>query len=207
MPRQPRPDYSDQFYHIFNIGFDQKNIFKNDADYLRFIEKLEESRSKFDWIIYSYCLMPNHYHLHVKRNNDSISTIIHWLQTSHSVYFNKNHKHFSPVFTGRFKSILIQKEIYHRQLSKYIHLNPVKAKVVQNPQEYSYSSYGEIIGEPKHNMKIIDGRTIRSFFGKQTEKAIQNYRNFVEEDKTVEYSPNLAKRGIAGSERFRSQFE
>jgi len=151
--------------------------------------------------------MPNHYHLHVKRNNDSLSTIIHWLQTSHSVYFNKKYKHYSPVFTGRFKSILIQKETYHLQLSKYIHLNPVKASIVKKPQEYTYSSYGEIIGEPKHAIKIIDGRAIRSLIGKQTLEAITNYQRFVEEDKVVEYLPNLAKRSIVGSERFRSQFE
>ncbi|MBE2290764.1 MAG: transposase, partial [Chitinophagaceae bacterium] len=137
-----------------------------------------------------YCLMPNHCHLHVKRNTDSISTVIHWLQTSHSVYFNKKYKHFSPVFTGRFKSILIQKEIYHRQLSKYIHLNPVKAGVVNTPQDYPYSSYGEIIGDPKNTVKIIDGRAMRSLLGNQTGAAVIQYRRFLEEDHLFEYSPN-----------------
>lgn len=207
MARDTRPDYSRRYYHIFNRGFDRKNIFTDEADYLRFLGKLAESRKKFDWIIYSYCLLPNHYHLQVQSGNDSISTIIHWLQTSHAVYFNRNHKHFSPVFTGRFKSIIIQKELYHLYLSKYIHLNPVKAGLVQNPQDYPYSSYLEIISEQKHKLRIIDRRTIKSLMGKWTAKAIQNYRSFVEEDRSCNYSIKSAIRGIAGTIRFRSQFE
>ena len=83
MPGPYRPDYSDQFYHAFIIGFDSKTIFKTDIDHLRFLKKFEESRTIFDWTIYSYCLMKNHYHPHIKRNNDSLSTVVHWLQTSH----------------------------------------------------------------------------------------------------------------------------
>jgi|SRR3989344_699114 len=207
MPRDSRPDYPQQYYHIFNRGFDRKSIYIGAADYLRFLEKLEESRKKFDWIIYSYCLLPNHYHLQIQSGADSISTIIHWLQTSHAVYFNRNHKHFSPVFTGRFKSIIIQKELYHLYLSKYIHLNPVKAGLVKNPQEYPYSSYSEIVNEPKHAYKIIDQRAVKSFTGTLTREAIQNYRSFVEENKICDYSMESAIRGIAGTIRFRLQFE
>ena len=207
MPRDSRPDYSYQYYHIFNRGFDRKNIFTVEKDYLRFLEKLKESRTKFDWIIYSYCLLPNHYHLHIKTNNDSLSKIIHWLQTSHSVYFNKNHKHFSPVFTGRFKSIIIQKDPYHLQLSKYIHLNPVKAGLAVNPQDYEYSSYSEIINKPKHKYKIIDKRVLKSLIGEINSKSISNYRKFVEEIENIEYNPQQQVRGIIGTIRFRSRFE
>ncbi|MBU2592594.1 transposase [Patescibacteria group bacterium] len=185
------------------MGFDRKGIFKEESDYLRFLRKLKESKSKFDWIIYSYCLLPNHYHLHIQVRSDCLSKIVHWLQTSHSVYFNKKHKHFSPVFTGRFKSILVQKELYHVHLSKYIHLNPVRAGLVKYPQDYSYSSYPEIINKRNHDYKIVDRRTIKSLTG----GSIKLYRKFVEETDELGYSPEKQVRGIVGTTRFISQFK
>ncbi len=204
MPRLDRPHFSNQYYHVFNRGFDRKEIFRSEPDYLRFLSKLEESISKFDWLIYSYCLLPNHFHIHAQVRNDSLGIIMHWLQTSHSVYFNKKHKHFGAVFTNRFKSILIQKNVYHLGLSKYIHLNPVKAGLSTSPQSYPYSSYSEIINEPQHQFKIIDKHSIESLTGG---KSLTLYREFVEESLLTTYNPELAVRGIAGSDRFRFQFE
>lgn len=207
MPRNTRSDYPHQYYHIYNRGFDRKNIFITPIDYDRFLGKLAESRSKYDWTIYAYCLLPNHYHLQIQSGEDSISSIIHWLQTSHAVYFNRNHKRFSPVFSGRFHSILIQKELYHLHLSKYIHRNPVEAGLVQQPQNYRYSSYGEIIGTPGHKHNIIDQRSARSIIGQQTTNAIRMYRSFVEESEDCDYSLKSNIRGLAGTTRFRSRFE
>jgi REP element-mobilizing transposase RayT len=210
MPRLARPHFPHQYYHIFNRGFDQKQIFRRRNDFLRFLSLLEKSREKFDWIIYSYCLLPNHYHLQVQVKDDAASKIIHFLQTSHGVYFNRKYEHSGPVFTSRFKSILIQKELYHLQLSKYIHLNPVKAKLVSRPQDYPYSSYSEYLKRPKHQFRIINKRAMKSIMGSTpTWKAIRLYRSFVEEEKGLEFEYNLqlATRGVAGSDRFRRQFE
>ncbi len=204
MPRTDRPHFANQYYHVFNRGFDRKEVYKTEADYLRFLSKLEESTTKFDWLIYSYCLLPNHFHIQTQARNDPLGIIMHWLQTSHSVYFNRKHKHSGAVFTNRFKSILIQKEMYHLGVSKYIHLNPVKAGLSSNPQEYPYSSYSEIINEPKHQYNIINKRSIESLTGG---KSLLQYRQFIEESPLTTYNPDLAIRSIAGSDRFRFQFE
>jgi len=204
MPRLDRPHFSNQYYHVFNRGFDRKELFLDESDYLRFLEKLEASIHRFDWLIYSYCLLPNHYHLQVQVRNDPLGPVLHSLQTSHSVYFNKKYKRSGAVFTNRFKSILIQKEVYHLGLSKYIHLNPVKAGLSPSPQIYPYSSYSEIINESKHQYKIIDKRSVESLTGT---KSLLQYRQFIEESPKLDYDPNLAVRGIAGSDRFRFQFE
>ncbi len=204
MPRLNRPHFPHQYYHIFNRGFDRKKIFKSDFDYLRFLSRLEDSISKFDWLIYSYCLLPNHFHIQAQVRNDSLGKILHWLETSHSVFFNRRYGHFGAVFTNRFKSILIQKQIYHLGLSKYIHLNPVKAGLSSTPQEYLYSSYAEIINQPKHRYRIIDKRTIESLTGNAS---LAQYRQFVEKSSVLDYDPSMAVRGIAGSDRFRFQFE
>ncbi|KKU28804.1 MAG: hypothetical protein UX42_C0007G0019 [Microgenomates group bacterium GW2011_GWC1_46_20] len=204
MPRLDRPHFPNQYYHVFNRGFDRKELFKSEPDYIRFLSKLEESVNKFDWLIYSYCLLPNHFHIQTQVKEDSLGVILHWLQTSHSVYFNKKYKHSGAVFTNRFKSILIQKEVYHLGLSKYIHLNPVQARLSPTPQDYPYSSYPEIINEPKHQYKIIDKRSIESLTG---QASLTQYRQFVEESSILNYDPSVSVRGIAGSDRFRFQFE
>lgn len=206
MPRRARRHYPNQYYHILNRGFDRRDIFREKEDYLRFLEKLESLTKKHDWIIYSYCLLPNHYHLHAQIRNNPLHHIIHPLQTSHAVHFNRKYKHFGPVFAGRFKSILIQEKDYHRGLSKYIHLNPIEANLASKPEDYPYSSYSEIINQPKHSYKIIDKRAVKSLTGSLSKKGLLQYQEFIE-NKEVEYNPSLAKRDILGSPRFQSQFE
>ncbi|EKD85329.1 MAG: hypothetical protein ACD_38C00042G0001 [uncultured bacterium] len=207
MPRTARITAPGLYYHIFNRGINRMVIFRKGADYLRFLQKLAVSRTRFDWIIYSYCLLPNHYHLQVKAREDHLAKILSSLQASHSGYFNRKYKRTGSVLQGRFRSIIVQKEPYHLQLSKYIHLNPVKAKLVNVPADYPYSSYSEIIGQPKHPYRVIDKRAIKSLTGSLSEEAIANYQQFIEEKDELGYDPQLAVRGVVGSNRFSSQFE
>lgn len=207
MPRSSRPYAPFEYYHVLNRGVNRESIFRAKNDYLRFLDQLEESRRRFDWIVYSYCLMNNHYHLHIQTRNDPLATIMSSLQTSHSLYMNIKYRRSGVLFQNRFKSILIQKDPYHLQLSKYIHLNPVQAGLVRTPQEYPYSSYGEIIKHPLHQHRILDRRVIKSLLGSFDQKAVTKYRQFVEESDTVDYDPTFAVRNTMGSTRFRSQFE
>ena len=207
MPRSARPYAPFQYYNIFNRGINRGAIFRAEADYHRFLKNLAESKRRYDWIIYSYCLLPNHYHLEVKTRNVPLATILSSLQTSHSGYFNRKYRRTGAVFQNRFKSILIQKDPYLLQLSKYIHLNPVKAKLVGKPQNSPYTSYAEIIGQPKHEYRVIDKRAIKSLLGSLSQQAIKQYRNFVEETEELNYNPRLAVRSIVGSIRFRARFE
>ncbi len=207
MPRSARLHAPFQYYHLINRGINRQPIFHQPQDYLRFLEKLAASKSKFDWLIYSYCLMPNHYHLHIQVRHHPLGNILSSLQTSHSGYMNKKYHRTGSLFQNRFKSILIQKEPYHLGLSKYIHLNPVKAKLVPLPQDYPYSSYSEIIHTPKHPYHIIDRRAIKSLTGSLTPTALKLYREYIEESPQLDYDPQLAQRDILGSTHFRSQFE
>lgn len=206
MPRTARLSASFLYYHIVNRGINRQAIFRKKADYLRFLEKLFDSKKRFDWIIYSYSLLPNHFHLQVKTRKDPLAKILSSLLTSHSVYFNRKYKRTGAVFQNRFKSIIIQKEPYHLQLSKYIHLNPVKCKLAVNPVDYPYSSYSEYLGKPKHQFHIIDKRVMKSIMGIPTKKTIQHYCSFVEEKGNLEYDPQLTVRGIVGSKRFAARF-
>lgn len=207
MPRTARRYHPFQYYQVFNRGINLENIFRSREDYLRFLEKLAEFRQRFDWIIYSYCLLPDHYHLQIKARNDRLSDIIQALQTSHGVYFNKRYRHFGAVFINRFKSILVQKDTYFLQLSKYIHLNPVKAGLAKKPLDYPYSSYSEYFNQPNHEYQIIDRRVMKTILGFNSKKDLENYRVLVEEDEKLTYDPAFATREIIGSKRFVKQFE
>ena len=208
MPRYARLVYSDLFYHIINRGLEKRKIFIDHTDYLRFLDNLLKYKKKFDWIIYCYCLLPNHYHLLIQTKNDPLGEIIKSLQTAYGVWFNKKYKRVGPVFSGRYKSIIIQKDGYFLQVSKYIHLNPVKAKLCQKPSDYPYSSYQEYIKGKTSVLdeNIIDKRAAKMLTSderKITQKSIKDYQSFVEEkEDTLDYQPQT---DMFGNEQFRTK--
>ncbi|PJE69069.1 hypothetical protein COU96_01785 [Candidatus Shapirobacteria bacterium CG10_big_fil_rev_8_21_14_0_10_38_14] len=207
MPRQARLTAPNLFYHIFNRGTNQKSIFKTQSDYLRFLENLKKYKKKFDWLIYSYCLLPTHYHLQIQARKYPLGKILLSLQTAYSVYFNKKYQTNGPLFQGRYKSIIVQNGDYFLHLSKYIHLNPVKLNLTKNPLNYPFSSYGEYCQEPKHPYQLIDKRASEKIIGKSTKQNIRKYRQFVEETENLIYTPNEATRGIVGSLRYINYLE
>src|SRR3989344_4502034 len=117
MPRGARFVFQNAFYHVFNRGANKQQIFKSKADYQFFLKKLKDLKKKYDHLIYAYCLMPNHFHISIQTRKTPISKIMSSLGTSYSLYFNKLHGHFGPVFQNRFKSILIEDNPYFIKLS------------------------------------------------------------------------------------------
>lgn len=175
MPRGPRFAFENSFLHVFNRGINKEPLFLDSSDYDFFLKKLLELKKKYDHSLYALCLLPNHFHLSFQTRKIPISKIMASLCTSYSLYFNKAHNHFGPVFQNRFKSILIENDSYFLELSKYIYLNPVKAGLVSNPLAYPYSSFGEAIGEK--TLTFLDPNIIR-LVGK-TKESQESYKNFV----------------------------
>ena len=210
MPRYARIAYPDLFYHIINRGIERRNIFIDESDYLKFLENLLKYKKKFDWIIYCYCLLPNHYHFLIQTRNDLLGKIMKSLQTAYGVYFNRKYGRIGPVFAGRYKSIIIQKDEYFNEVSRYIHQNPVKAKLCNSPLDYPYSSYQEYIRNksPLGKEKIIDQRAAKMLIGdgrKITKQAKKEYQSFVEEQKnTLGYEPI---QDIFGERRFVTRYK
>lgn len=159
MPRGPRFVFQNAFYHVFNRGINKQPLFLSETDYYFFLDKLHNLKNKYDHSIYAFCLMPNHFHISMRTRKIPISKIMASLTTSYSMYFNRTYNHFGPVFQNRFKSILIENNLYFLKLSQYIYLNPVKAKLVKDPASYQFSSIREALGkEPQH---ILDQDIIR----------------------------------------------
>ena len=203
MPRGPRLAFQNAFYHVFNRGINKQPIFFKETDYLFFTKKLKDLKSKYDYSLYAYCLMPNHFHLSIQTRKASISKIMSSLATSYAMYFNRNYEHFGPVFANRFHSILIENDPYFLKLSQYIYLNPVKAGIVKNPIDYRYSSIKEVLG--REPLTILDEDIVR-LIGETvgSQKAYEEFifdgakTDLAEIEKLFEKEP-----AIFGSNRFR----
>jgi putative transposase len=180
MARPLRVEYPGAYYHVINRGNAGEDIFATDRDREKFFEYLATAVERFSLIIHTYCLMTNHYHLLIETPQPNLSTAIQWLNISYAAYYNKKHQRRGHLFQGRFKSILVDADEYLKHLSRYIHLNPVRAKIVTTPGEYPWSSYSAFIGKIKPP-EWLETKWLWGYFGKKKKEAIKNYTNFVEE--------------------------
>jgi len=123
--------------------------------------------------------MSNHYHLLIETPQANLSVAIQWLNVSYSVYFNKKHRRRGHLFQGRFKAILLDANEYLILLSRYIHLNPVRAKMVTHPLGYSWSSYPVFAGK-RQTPDWLTTEKVLSYFGEEKKEATRNYKSYVE---------------------------
>ncbi len=139
MPRKPRVEYIG-FHHIINHGVARDNIFLKDDDFKKFLEILQEAKERYDFILHSFCLMNNHYHLLIETKNENLSLIARQINSKYAQYFNKEYKRVGPLWQGRFKNSFVYDDNYLSILFKYIEQNPIKANMAQEASEYKYSS-------------------------------------------------------------------
>ncbi len=149
MTRPLRVEYSGAIYHIINRGNAGENLFKGIKDRENFLKYLEKAVDRFSVKIHTYCLMTNHYHFLVETLQPNLSKAFQWINVSYAAYFNRKYRRKGHLFQGRFKSILVDADEYLKQLSRYIHLNPVRTKLVEHPGDYPWSSYPVYIGKKK----------------------------------------------------------
>ena len=180
MTRPLRVEYPGAFYHVFSRGNAGEHVFKGDADKKKFLQYLAKDVERFSIILHTYCIMSNHYHLLIETPLPNLSVAIQWLNISYAAYYNKRHQRSGHIFQGRYKSILIDKDDYIKQLSRYIHLNPVRAKLVSKPLDYQWSSYSAFIEKAK-DCDWLETSGILQHFGKKRKQSKANYKIFVEE--------------------------
>jgi REP element-mobilizing transposase RayT len=179
MARPLRIEYPGAYYHVISRGISRESIFRNNRDREKFLEYLETASERFSIIIHTYCLMRNHYHLLMETPQSNLSQSLQWLNVSYATYFNKKRKRSGHLFQGRFKAILIDADAYLKQLSRYIHLNPVKAKIVTSAGQYRWSSYPAFAGN-QTPPAFLETDWLLSNFGKSKKEARKNYMDFVE---------------------------
>ncbi len=202
MPRLARLTCQGGFYHLYNRGLNKQKIFHHQKDYEKLLNKLSSLLLAGDWIIYAYCLMPNHYHFLVEERKTPIAKLIGRLFTSYGVFFNKKYQRNGPLFADRFKSKIVQKDSYFLEVSRYIHLNPVEAKLVKAPEDYPYSSLGEYAG--KYHRNIINLEKVTTLLGDHKYR-LENYFEFVRAGMELDlekYNPFASKDEVLGSPAF-----
>jgi len=149
MPRPPRLEFENAWYHVMNRGGARRDVFINNEQRQLFLDLLGLISERYCVEIHAYCLMDNHFHLLVKTPLANISASLQYLLSNYTLRFNRLHRIDGPLFRGRFKSSIIDDESYLLEVSRYIHLNPVKAKLVDNPTSYPWSSYAAYVGKQK----------------------------------------------------------
>jgi len=178
MARPLRISYPGAFYHITSRGNEQKAVFKSDRDRLKFLEYLESATKRYDARIHTYCLMDNHYHLLLETPSGNLSKIMAHINGAYTNYFNAKRERFGHLFQGRYKAILVEADEYAKELSRYIHLNPVRANIVELPEEYEWSSYCYYIGKKKAP-EWLKMDFVLGYFGKNLSESQKNYKKFV----------------------------
>ena len=177
MVRPLRLSFENAFYHITARGNRREKIFYSDRDKEVFLKKLEEMLIKYSMICQTYCLMDNHYHLFIKTTQPNLSQGIHYLNSSYTNWFRNKHQVIGPIFQGRFKSILVDADNYALILSAYIHLNPLRAGIIRQLEDYPWSSYLDYLNLRKSN--ISDPSFILNLIDNNTFKSIKKYRKYV----------------------------
>lgn len=190
MARPLRIAYPGAFYHVTSRGNEQKDVFKSKRDREKFQEYLASATQRYGAVIHAYCLMSNHYHLLLETPAANISQIMQHINSAYTTYFNVKRKRAGHLFQGRYKAILVEADEYATELSRYIHLNPVRAGMTARPEDWPWSSYRDYIGQGKApewlKMEFILGH-----FGKKAADAMKRYRSFVEDMLGKEYESPL----------------
>ena len=183
MARPLRITYPGAYYHVTSRGNEQKDVFKSQRDREKFLEYLASATDRYGAVIHAYCLLSNHYHLLIETPEGNLSQIMRHINGAYTTYFNVKRKRAGHLFQGRYKAILVEADEYALELSRYIHLNPVRAGMVTRPEEYRWSSYNSYIGQggapPWPQIE-----TILDYF---SSSAKEKYRSFVEDLLGKEY--------------------
>lgn len=179
MPRPPRPTHLDAIFHIWARGNDGQDIFRDAKDSQRFIDLLARAKGRLGLRLYAYCLMSNHLHLLLHVLTAPLSSVMQWLLTCYVSYFNRRWQRKGHLFQERFDSILCQNNTYFLELLRYIHLNPVRAKLVATPEEWTWSGHRELTGAALP--LLIDRDFPLSLFHQNAEAARTLYAQFLRE--------------------------
>jgi len=201
MVRPLRLSFENAFYHITARGNRREKIFYSDRDKEVFLKRLKEMLVKYTMICHAYCLMDNHYHLFIKTTQPNLSQGIHYLNSSYANWFRNKHQIIGPLFQGRFKSILVDADHYALLLSAYIHLNPLRAGIVRQLEDYPWSSYLDYLNLRKS--QITDPSFVLNFINHNSFKAVSKYREHVTKNQDMKNPIRESYHHIAlGSDTF-----
>ncbi|OYD16284.1 hypothetical protein CH333_03725 [candidate division WOR-3 bacterium JGI_Cruoil_03_44_89] len=180
MARKPRIEYEGAFYHVITRGNKRVVIFRDNGDRVRFLEKLKEYKTRYNFVLYAYTLMDNHIHLLLETRQTPLSKIMQGLLQSYTQWHNRKYRTVGHLFQGRYKAILCDKDIYLLQLVRYIHLNPIRAGIETSPSHCKWTSHRTYL--KGDNKGLVDTDLVLNQFSANKRRAIRLYNKFVNED-------------------------
>src|SRR5579885_1371273 len=203
MPRPKRIHYEGAVYHVTSRGNERRKIVVDDQDRWEFIRVLAEAIEEEDVVCHAWVLMDNHYHLMLETPHANLSRAMWHLNGIYTQKFNRKHHRTGHLFQGRFKAIVVEKDVYLKELSRYVVLNPVRAKMVKTPGDWKWSSYRATAGLEKRE-KWLETGWLLGQFGKTEKQAYRGYREFVAQGVGLQESPweELYSRVYLGKEKF-----
>lgn len=200
MPRKARIDAPGALHHIIVRGIDRCQIFRDNRDRDQYLDRLGDILSESETPCYAWALMSNHFHLLLKTGLVPLASVMRRLLTGHAVYFNRRHRRHGHLFQNRYKSILCQEDTYLRELVRYIHLNPLRAGLVDDVEAlsgYPYSGHSALM--VKIGRAWQQGDYVLGFFGQSKAEARKAYKQFVAEGVERGRRPELTGGGLQRS--------
>ena len=185
MPRKKRVWYPGAVYHVMNRANRRVVLYKDEDDYYSFIESVQITSKIYQFKIHSMCLMTNHFHMLIETADTELWKIMKRMLHPYAMNFNRKYHYTGHLFEDRYTACLIENERYLLEVSRYIHLNPVKAHMVREPIAYEYSSYGGFVDSKcadkkkitKYIEELVETKRVLDAFGNNSR---EQYRLFVE---------------------------
>ena len=205
MARPLKLEFAGAVYHVTSRGDGREDIYLDDDDRQDWMAELSLVCDRFNWVVHAFCQMTNHYHLLVATVDGNLSAGMRQLNGIYTQRFNRRHGQVGHLFQGRYKAILVQKEAHLLELSRYVVLNPVRAKMVSRPEQWRWSSHVAVL-DNRAAPDWLDTDWLLGHFGRQRNRARQAYEAFVMAGKGA-LSPLLATRHqlILGDDAFVEQ--
>jgi putative transposase len=177
MARKPRIHFPGALYHVISRGNQGQKIFLDEKDLKTYLSYLSEYKIRYPFRLYAYVLMTNHFHLLLEVGETSLSKIMQSLLFRYTRYFNRRYGKLGHLFQGRYRAILCDKDTYLLELVRYIHLNPVRARVVSKPEEYRWSGHLRYLGRGRDD--LLDQDRVLEQFSRGLSVSRRKYRAFV----------------------------
>jgi len=182
MARPLRIEFAGALYHVTSRGDGRDDIFLDEEDRELWLDVLETVCERFNWVVHAYCQMGNHYHILIETPDGNLSKGMRQLNGVYTQRFNRTHNRVGHVFQGRYKAILVQKDAYLLELSRYIVLNPVRARMVRSARDWPWSNYRATAGMTAAP-NWLETDWILAAFAERKQEAQAAYRRFVADGK------------------------
>lgn len=200
MPRNARIDAPGALHHIIVRGIERRKIFNDDVDRINFLDRLGKVLSETDTKCFAWSLIPNHFHLLLRTGTCPLATVMRRLLTGHAMHFNRRHRRSGQLFQNRYKSILCQEDTYLLELVRYIHLNPIRARLAVDMKaldRYPFCGHAVIMGKKRKDWQD-DVYVLKLFDGKRS-TARRRYKIFVQKGIQEGKRPELTGGGLIRS--------